>query len=450
MAGPSAVLKKFDSLMEAGRFPEARRLCAGQMLRMFAFMAMAQSKIAPYVDTARSREETLEERSGGNWAYAKVRSRTFFLKPFMGVDSLISVQAAHLYKSPRGWLIAEMEELEGKDAPVALRRGIPTGLDGTVPDSGAAAAAAGEVDAPESGAGKQAGLFPVSARAPERAGAADRVRYRLRMRNGDALTGIPLDGNQSLILAESPSQWILECRRAPPPHTGKRGRTAPAAFAPDSLRAYLSGNAYLNLDDSLLRRRASAITASETAGAETEPDRIALAVYSWVAENFRFQMGSVLFGTSSETLRDMTGDCSEAAILTAALLRSRGVPARVALGFASLGRGVFIGHAWCEAWLDGGWVGVDAALREFPAGAERVKLAALDGRADMRIAATNLMLRNLSNLDIQILAAWEKDRGLPLLAYPDNSAEAGRFFQRILDGMDEKNGIGKEGKKKPR
>ena len=46
----------------------------------------------------------------------------------------------------------------------------------------------------------------------------------------------------------------------------------------------------------------------------------------------------------------------------AALMRARGIPSRVALGFASVGRGVFIGHAWTEAWLDPGrgWVGVDA------------------------------------------------------------------------------------------
>lgn len=242
----------------------------------------------------------------------------------------------------------------------------------------------------------------------------------------------PLDGNQSLIRAESPSLWIVESRRSPsaPKDTDKPR----AELDRDSARIYLASNAFLDLGDTLLAQKAAAIVGAET-GAETDPDSIARAIYAWVTAQFRFQMGSVLFGTSRETLRDLTGDCSEAAILTAALFRSRGIPARVALGFASLGQGVFIGHAWCEAWLDGSWTGVDAALREFPAGVERVKLAALDGRGDMRIAATNLMLRTLSNLEIEILDAWEKNRRLPLKAYPDNSRDAKRFFREILEGI---------------
>ncbi|MDB5051821.1 MAG: transglutaminase protein [Fibrobacteres bacterium] len=443
-AGPSTVLKSFDSLMEAGRYPQARRLCAGQMLRMFDFIVLTQSKIAGYLDSARSREETLEEKAAGDWAYAKIYGRMVFKRPFMGQDSLTSFQAAHLYRSPRGWLITEMEELEGADSPVHLRSGIPEGVDGTL--EGAAGSA---------GSGPRMNLFPVSSRAPERPGVADRIQYRLRLKNGSALAGsCPLDGTQRLVRAVSPSEWIVENRkrstqgRATPGKTGTapgKGKALPA----DSARVYLASNPYLNLEDTLLTRRAGSI-----APGESDPARIAGAIYDWVAGRFRFQMGSVLFGTSSETIRDLRGDCSEAAILTAALLRARGVPARVALGFASLGKGVFIGHAWCEAWLDDGWVGVDAALREFPAGVDRVKLAVLDGRGerapdkreraggeghgDMRIAATNLMMRTISNLDIEIVGAWQKGRSLPLKAYPDNSAEAGKFFQEILDGIGKK------------
>ncbi|MEO6095826.1 MAG: hypothetical protein ABIW76_09120, partial [Fibrobacteria bacterium] len=66
---------------------------------------------------------------------------------------------------------------------------------------------------------------------------------------------------------------------------------------------------------------------------------------------------------------------------------------------------------------------------------ERIKLANLDGRSDMRIAATNLMIRVLSNLDIEILGAWKEGKALPLVRYPDGSAEAGVFFEEILKGL---------------
>jgi transglutaminase-like putative cysteine protease len=197
------------------------------------------------------------------------------------------------------------------------------------------------------------------------------------------------------------------------------------------LRPFLASNGYLILDDTLLTSTAALIV-----GKETDPARIAGLIYAWVTENFRFELGAVLFGTSREVLRDLNGDCSEAAVLTAALLRASGVPARVAMGFASVGRGVFIGHAWAEARLGEQWVGVDAALRQFPAGVGRVRLVALDGKEDMRIAATNLMIAVLSNLQIQILAAWKDDRAVPLRRYRANASEGAQYFQEILKGMD--------------
>ena len=417
------MLQAFDSLLEAGRFPEARHLCVGQMLRMFDFIALAQAKTAGLIDTSRSRETNLEVKDDGTWAYVKISGLTAFKRPFMGQDSIRSVQAVHLFRlnAPAGrsnepamrggWRIAEMEELESETSPVRLRTGSP---EGTSPSESAPGAAA------QPAAGN---LFPVSSRAPARAGEADRLRYRLRLRNGAPLSAAcRLGPDQILVRAVSPSEWILENRR-PSPFS--------APLPPDSLRTYLASNAYLVLEDTLLSG-----TAARIAGTETDPGRVTESVYRWVCDRFRFKLGAVLFGNSRQILRDLTGDCSEAAVLTAALLRARGVPARVALGFASLGRGVFIGHAWCEAWIQGRWVGVDTALREFPVGVERVKLSELDGRADMRIAATNLMIGTIANLEIEIQQAWKNGKPLKLKAFPDNSAEAGKFFEEILKGMD--------------
>ncbi|MDQ3002447.1 MAG: transglutaminase-like domain-containing protein [Fibrobacterota bacterium] len=377
---------------------------------MFDFIVLAQSKMAGLVDTARSREKVLQEKSAGKWAYAKVSSNLVFTRPFLGNDSIHSVQAAHLFLSARGWLITELEELEGPESLVSLKTGVPEGIDGEKGKEGPAGPPT---------------LFPVSTKAPGTSGEADRLRYRLRLKNGGALAGaLPLGPGQSLVRAVSASEWILENRK---PTVIKSG---PAALPPDSQRVYLASNAFLVLKDTLL-----AGIAGKIAPENTDPRQVVQAVYEWVTGSFRFQLGAVLFGTSSHIVRDLTGDCSEAAVLTAALLRSRGIPSRIALGYASLGKGVFIGHAWCEAWLDGGWVGVDAALREFPTGVERVKLAELDGRFDMRIAAVNLMMRTLSNLDIEIEGAWKNGKRLPLLRFPGNSRDAEKFFQDILDGM---------------
>lgn len=73
------------------------------------------------------------------------------------------------------------------------------------------------------------------------------------------------------------------------------------------------------------------------------------------------------FEVASQVARTRDGDCKEYAVLTAALARSAGIPARVALGLAILerdGRYATFGHAWAEIREAGHWVVADPALRE--------------------------------------------------------------------------------------
>lgn len=430
-----AVLAAFDSLLDAGDFPAAKTLTTGQVLRMFDFLAMTHRQMAGLIDSARSMEDTLADSVSGDWAWVKMSSHVVFKKPFLGQSEFRSLQAIHLWRSERGWLIAEFQELENAKDRVPFRSGRPASAGGAGPAAASAAFPAGGLPSSDTAPAPMQAFLPVSPKAPARPGQADFLRYRLRLRNGEPLAGLAglalPDARQAKVEEVSPSEWILENRLAVLP-PGKRKTPPLPRPAPDSLLPYLASNAYLALEDTLLLA-----AARNAAGPSRDPVRIAASTRKWVTGGFRFRLGAVLFGTSREVLRDMTGDCSEAAILTAALLRASDVPARVALGFASAGRGVYIGHAWTEAWLgaDLGWVGVDAALGQFPAGVERVKLAHLDGRADMRIAATNLMLAALSNIDIEILAAKRKGKVLPLVEHPGAVEEGAEFFAEILRGF---------------
>jgi hypothetical protein len=72
------------------------------------------------------------------------------------------------------------------------------------------------------------------------------------------------------------------------------------------------------------------------------------------------------FEFASEAATVLRGDCTEHAVLTAALARSLGLPARVALGIAVIRKpdesfGAY-GHAWALVLEDGRWVIADAAL----------------------------------------------------------------------------------------
>lgn len=71
--------------------------------------------------------------------------------------------------------------------------------------------------------------------------------------------------------------------------------------------------------------------------------------------------------SASEIVRSRRGDCSEHAVLLAALLRLDGIPARMAVGLVHADRfagkeNVFAWHAWTQAWIDGRWIDLDATL----------------------------------------------------------------------------------------
>ena len=71
------------------------------------------------------------------------------------------------------------------------------------------------------------------------------------------------------------------------------------------------------------------------------------------------------FDIASEVAVHREGDCKQFAIITVALARAAGVPARVVIGLALLRDGITygaFGHAWAELQIEGRWVVADAAL----------------------------------------------------------------------------------------
>jgi hypothetical protein len=82
---------------------------------------------------------------------------------------------------------------------------------------------------------------------------------------------------------------------------------------------------------------------------------------------------SVGYASALDTLGSKAGDCTEHALLLAAMGRAVGIATRVASGFAyaeSYGgqRQIFVPHAWAQAYVDGKWRSFDAALQGFDSG----------------------------------------------------------------------------------
>ena len=75
-----------------------------------------------------------------------------------------------------------------------------------------------------------------------------------------------------------------------------------------------------------------------------------------------------------ETLRNRRGDCTEHAVLTAALARAAGIPATIETGLIYQ-RSRFYYHAWNVFWIDGenGWVTADAVFDQVPADVTHIR-----------------------------------------------------------------------------
>ena len=91
---------------------------------------------------------------------------------------------------------------------------------------------------------------------------------------------------------------------------------------------------------------------------------------------------NVGYASALEVLKNPEGDCTEHAVLLAALGRALGIPTRVVDGLAYTDHyagadHVFVPHAWTQAYVDGRWQSFDAALPGFDAG--HIALSVGDG-----------------------------------------------------------------------
>ena len=88
------------------------------------------------------------------------------------------------------------------------------------------------------------------------------------------------------------------------------------------------------------------------------------------------------FATAAEVAESREGDCTEHAVLLAALARACGIPSRVAVGLVYVKSvGGFGYHMWTEVYLQGQWFPLDATLGDAGIGVGHLKLtdSALDG-----------------------------------------------------------------------
>ena len=144
---------------------------------------------------------------------------------------------------------------------------------------------------------------------------------------------------------------------------------------------FLRSNSYLQSDNPKVRAYAK-----EAVGDAQDPLEQAIRMERWVFQNLTNKNFGVGFASAAAVAESMEGDCTEHAVLLAAMARAQGLPARVAIGFVyAPSVGQFGGHMWTEIYIDGHWRGFDATLGRGRPDAVHIKLgdSALDGAEAM-------------------------------------------------------------------
>ena len=174
------------------------------------------------------------------------------------------------------------------------------------------------------------------------------------------------------------------------------GQTLPLPLKREGFESDLQSTPLAPVDNPRLRDLAGQITAGQT-----DSYQAALAVSHWVYQNLQKVESHPSPINALQILDQMRGDCSEHALLAAALCRAAGIPARMVTGLAAQRNKVYY-HAWLEVYV-GEWVELDPTWKENLVDAGHLRLADsdLDPLSFMRM---NLETgRTLGALRLQVL-----------------------------------------------
>jgi hypothetical protein len=231
-------------------------------------------------------------------------------------------------------------------------------------------------------------MFLASPQELENVGSAKSITYYLKPTNPGGHIVLPQSDNQMVEQLDDNSVKVtIEPVNAPP------GDTFPYKGTDKKLIEETKPGRFLQSDDPNIIG-----LAKQAIGDTNDSAEAAKRIEAFVAKYVKNVSFSVGYASASEVAATRRGDCSEFAVLCAAMCRSIGIPAKVTVGVAYVNdfesKTGFGGHAWVEAFIGGKWVGLDSAFKagglgRFDAG--HIALASGDGEpADFFNMATTL------------------------------------------------------------
>ncbi|MEZ6119690.1 MAG: transglutaminase-like domain-containing protein [Pirellulaceae bacterium] len=197
-----------------------------------------------------------------------------------------------------------------------------------------------------------------------------RIRYRMNLDTATNHAPFPAsrfqqvtqlsDRSFEIVVTESKSFW----------HTNQ-SKPQEDVLLPAEISASLESNQIITSDAAEVQSLAQQI--DQTA---VTPAAIAVACEQLVFDTVDEKNFSTAFATAAEVARSKSGDCTEHAVLLAALCRTQNVPARVALGLIYVpATQEFAYHMWTEVYVQSTWAPLDATKAQSGTSACYIKIA---------------------------------------------------------------------------
>ena len=207
------------------------------------------------------------------------------------------------------------------------------------------------------------------------------------------------------VFAEGPSQSVKLIDQSTAEITVRairpRAADEPRWETPAPQDEDLTPNNMIQSDDPLVVQMAAA-----AAPESTDPWEVALALEKYVSTTIKKKNFTQAFATAGEVARTLEGDCTEHAVLLAALCRARQIPCRVAFGLVHYPpQKGFAYHMWNEAFISDRWVPLDGTLGRGGVAADRLKLADTSLRGATGLTAMLPVVQVFGRLQLEVLSA---------------------------------------------
>jgi transglutaminase-like putative cysteine protease len=217
--------------------------------------------------------------------------------------------------------------------------------------------------------------------------------YRITIKGDeDAAAAFSQDDRQRVLKAQGPT-FELQVRASQAPRSGVSGNKPGDEFTQSSY--------FITSADPKVRELAKKAVRNEK-----DTWRKALLIEKWVNSNMRSTTAEAM-SPADHVARTLEGDCTEYAMLMAAMCRAEGIPSKTALGviYANTKTGPALGfHMWTEVWVAGQWVPLDATLGRGFVGATHIKVTDHSWHDTRTLTPVLPLVRVLGKMQAEVLS----------------------------------------------